>query len=175
MESNSVFNEYSMAYAWDIYRQFSRGYLIDRTVVLHPKIILGCGEHLTPDFKQKHNIQYVVNCSFDDYSPLWFRKSNPQNYECVQAIDDPSVDITMWYPKFEECMDKFIRQDGKIFVHCQKGINRSAFLALIYLCLKFNYDLRSTIKGIALIRPCVFSNINFRLQVIDYVKKHTSS
>jgi protein-tyrosine phosphatase len=164
-----------MAYAWDTYRQFSRGYLLDKPVVVHPKIMLGCGEHLSLSFKNKYDIQYVVNCAFDEYCPLWFRNQNSQNYECIQALDHESVDITLWYPKFERSMDKFIKEDGKVFVHCQKGMNRSAFLLIIYLCLKFKYELKNVVKHIAIIRPCVFSNINFRQQVIDYVEKHKSN
>jgi protein-tyrosine phosphatase len=72
-------------------------------------------------------------------------------------------------------MNKFMKEDnGTIFVHCHLGINRSAFLSLLYVCLKFDYDMKSTIKVMLINRPCVFMNKHYRKQVVEYIEKHKS-
>jgi hypothetical protein len=161
---------------WDNFRRFSRGYLVDSVVRIHPRIIVGAGGHLTPQFAIKHNIQYVVNCAFDEHSPPWFRLRYPYNYECMEAIDAYDVNITDWYPRFRDAIDKFMNQpNGQIFVHCQMGMNRSAFLAMLYVCVKYNYDIESCIRVMTKGRPCVFGNELYRKQVVDFIEKHRAN
>lgn len=159
---------------WDEYRYLLSG--SDYPIVkIHPKIIVGAGNQLTLENVSDYDIQYVVNCAFDEFSPAWFRNLYPYNYACIEAYDDDDSNITDWYELFECFMNKFMKQDnGTIFVHCHLGINRSAFLALLYVCLKFDYDMKSTIKVMLINRPCVFMNKHYRKQVVEYIEKHKS-
>jgi protein-tyrosine phosphatase len=160
---------------WDEHRQPS-DYKTDPIVRIHPRIIVGAGKQLTFENMKKYDIQYVVNCAFDQFSPEWFRISYPYNYCCIQAYDNENSDITDWYKLFETYMNTYMRENnGTIFVHCQLGMNRSPFLSLMYVCLKFDYDLESTIKTMVINRPCVFMNMEYRKQVVKYIEKHKSN
>lgn len=159
---------------WDKYRRNSKGWKLDPVALIHPRIILGSCESLDINTMSQYNITHVVNCAEDRWGSNWFKKEFPNRYACINAIDDIKEDITKWYPAFENVMNKFLLQDEckTIYVHCQCGINRSAFLLLIYSCLKFGYDIETSAKNIVIQRPCAFTNPSFRNQAIQYIKKH---
>lgn len=160
---------------WDRYRHNSRGWEKDGIAKVHIKIYLGSCLDVIDEVFKTYKISHVVNCAFEYNSPAWFKFEHPDKYACISAIDNVDVNITTWYPVFKNYMDKFI-QDKEctgIYVHCQAGMNRSAFLLLTYMCLNFGYNVETMIKAITIQRPCAFSNVAFRDQVIEYIKKHS--
>ena len=157
---------------WKVYRKPSLGYKRDPPVYLHPSILVGAGEMLTPTFAIQHHITHVINCAYDEDSPAWFRKTHPEKYYCVNAHDGLEYTITNWYPFFRLKLQDFLRDPGcqTVFIHCQCGINRSMFLALIYVCLQFGYDMEQTVRTILAQRPCCLSNTAFQNQAETFVK-----
>jgi hypothetical protein len=151
---------------WDSFRRNSKGWRFDPIAKLHPKICFG-----NQDVPTYPCPSHVVNCATDEVSPYWFREWYPNKYACIGAIDSLDEDITSWYPKFEEVMNKFLNESDcrMIYVHCECGINRSAFLCLIYMCKKFGLSLSSVAKSILIQRPCAFTNPSFRKQVTEYI------
>lgn len=160
---------------WDMYRSPSKGWFKDSIAKLHPKVILGPGFLITPEFNQTHSITHVVNCAFDESCPQWFWFKYGDNYECMYASDSHKHNITQWYPQFKKTMDRFLNDPNckTVYVHCQCGINRSAFLCLMYMCLKFNYSVETSIRIITSQRGCALMNPKFREQTIEYIKNHT--
>jgi len=159
---------------WDKYRHSSKGWEHDPPAKLHPRIMFGSGPMLTPEFVKQNNISHVINCAEDIDSPKWFRQTHPDKYMCLYAEDTVDSDITKWFPQFKECMNAFLaeRSSSVVYVHCQCGINRSAFLTLLYLCLKFQFPFENTVRSMLIQRPCCLTNPVFRLQVSEYIKKH---
>lgn len=158
---------------WDQYNRNSKGWKNDPIAHAHPRIYLGSREEVDLVTFHRHNITHAINCAEEGWNSKWFKTEFPERYECIGAEDTLEFDIISVYPKFEEVMNRFMADpDAKnIFVHCQCGINRSAFLLLIYLCRKFHYKIGDAVKCIAQQRPCCFRNTAFRTQVIDYIKK----
>lgn len=156
---------------WDKYRRNSKGWKADSLAMIHPRIMLGSSETVT---LSTFNITHIVNCAEDEWGSKWFKNEWPDRYACINAIDDEKEDITKWYPDFEKVMNKFMSsKDCKvIYVHCQCGINRSAFLVLMYACIKFGYSIEIVAKNVLLQRPCCFTNQAFRKQAVEYIKKH---
>jgi len=159
---------------WDKYRRNSKGWRSDSLAMIHPRIILGSAESVDICTLSKYSITHVVNCADDECGSKWFKNEWSDRYACINAIDDENEDITKWYSKFEKVMNTFLAsKDCKnIYVHCQCGINRSAFLLLMYTCIKFGYSVESVAKNILLQRPCCFTNLSYRTQAIEYIKKH---
>jgi protein-tyrosine phosphatase len=138
----------------------------------HPRILVGSGFALTPPFAVKYKISHVINCAFDDASPVWFKKSCPDKYVCLNAIDSEQVNILDWYPAFEQAMQRFLREgDGVVYVHCQMGMNRSAYLALAYVCKNFHWDVNHVIQYMKAQRPIVFHNKRFMEQVLIFTNQ----
>lgn len=132
----------------------------------HTRVLVGPGALLTPRFVYTHNITHVINCAFDKDCPDWFRMKHPNRYRCINAYDNDSVNILQWYPQFESALQTFLRDgEGIVYVHCQAGMNRSAFLALTYICKNFHCDVDDMVKATKRQRPVMFQNSVFMNQV----------
>ena len=160
---------------WLGYRRASKGYKADPCAQVHPRILFGAGEFLTPQFVKKNNISHVINCAYEEDCPRWFPNQFPDNYYCVEASDSLSENILKWYPEFKSVMDDFLKEPNSktVYVHCQCGINRSGFLSLLYICLTFGYNIDSAIRMILIQRPCALTNPSYMRQSLAYIKKHT--
>ena len=144
-------------------------YLSEPPAWFYPRILVGAGEMLTPSFFRRYNITHVINCAFPIHSPEWFRKAYPSRYVCLSAEDAPDVNILTWYAAFEDALSRFLREgNGTVFVHCQCGINRSAFLALTYIVEKYGLPYEKTLLGLKKQRPCMFTNSVFRKQTEEF-------
>ena len=154
-------------------RYKSKGYQHDLPALVHPNILVGAGEMLTPRFAAKHQITHVINCAQEADSPSWFKARYPAKYHCLDAVDALDVNILEWYPGFKAFMKLFLQDPDtkRIFVHCQCGINRSAFLALMFVCDVFKFPLPSTEHSIISQRPCALTNVSFRRQVFGALIK----
>ena len=146
-------------------------YLFEPPAWFYPRILVGAGEMLTPAFCSKYKITHVINCAFPEDSPAWFRMQNPTRYVGLSAEDSMNVNILTWYPAFETALSAFLREpnSGTVFVHCQCGINRSAFLALTYTTSHFSMPYDSTFALLKKQRPCMFTNPVFRKQTETFV------
>lgn len=153
---------------WDMYRRRSRGWTYDSNIRVHTKIEVG------PHFKLPSATSHVINCAEDTFGSKWFKSMYPDRYVCLNAIDSPDTDILTWYPEFETAMNSFLSDPActLVYVHCECGINRSAFLVLAFMCKKFGYPFDTLVKSMTSQRPCVFTNKSFRKQVESYIKKH---
>ena len=145
-------------------------YMAQAPAWFYSRILVGAGEMLTPSFCNKYNITHVINCAFPADSPRWFRDRYMSRYACIGALDTPNHNILDWYEGFEETLTDFLRQgDGTIFVHCQCGINRSAFLTLTYITTHYGLEYEKTFNDLKRQRPCMFSNTVFRKQTEEFV------
>ena len=155
---------------------FIPDYLRQPPAWFHTRILVGPGSVLTPRFVSNHNITHVINCAFHEDSPEWYRRDSPHTYACMEAHDSPHHNILLWYPKFEAYMVHFLRQSsGTIYVHCQAGMNRSAFLALIYVCKHFSMTPEVMIPILKRQRPCMFQNTVYRDQVEKFINGYLQS
>jgi protein-tyrosine phosphatase len=136
----------------------------------YSRILVGAGMDLTLPFSNKYGITHVINCAFDSDSPLWFRTMFPSNYIALEAYDNEVSDIREWYPMFERCLHTFLREGtGTIYVHCQAGINRSAFLTLMYVCKNFGLDMDITLRATRHQRPVMFQNRVYMNQAKEFI------
>jgi hypothetical protein len=157
-----------MEQLWTKYVRSSRGWRYDLNAQVHSKIKVGSA------YKVEQKATHIVNCAEDCLGDPDFIEAYPERYACIGAIDSIEEDITEWYPAFQTAMDKFLSDPEctLIYVHCECGINRSAFLTLMYVCIKFGYPVETVLKSMLLQRPCMFTNMVYRKQSIDYIKKH---
>ncbi len=151
-------------------------YLRQPPAWFHTRILVGPGSILTPRFVANHRITHVMNCAFEMDSPDWFKKTYSDKYVCIEAYDSPVHNILLWYPKFESYMKRFLRESsGVVYVHCQAGMNRSAFLALAYVCKHFSMNPEDMIPILQRQRPCMFQNVVYRNQVKDFINGYLQS
>lgn len=158
---------------WDTYRRNSKGSLHDPIACVHPRIFLGPAWNVDMFTFHQKNITHAINCAQPEFSAKWLTDEFPQRYVCLNAEDLKTYDITSVYPQFEETMNMFLADPNckNVYVHCQAGMNRSAFLLAMYMCRKFQWKLQDVVKHITIQRPCCFENSVFRTQVTEYLKK----
>lgn len=151
-------------------------YLRQPPAYFHTRILVGPGAFLTPKFVYERGISHVINCAFAQDSPDWFRSKHPDKYVCLNAPDSAEANILDWYFVFEGILQSYLRRDdGVVYVHCQAGINRSAFLALTYVCSKFHMDGQTMLEAFQRQRPCMFQNSVYRRQVLSFLNGRVSS
>ena len=144
----------------------------DTPAWVYPNICLGAGASLTPFFVNTHRVTHVINCAFSEDSPGWFRQRYPSRYAQLDAHDSTQVKILDWYPQFEAALRSFLRAPNAIvFVHCQAGINRSAFLLLYYMCKNFGLDFPMLLSAVRKQRPQICSNPAFMKEVMEALPK----
>ena len=146
-------------------------YLRQPPAYFHTRILVGPGAYLTPKFVYERGISHVINCAFPEDSPAWFRTKFPKLYTCLSAPDTLTHWILDWYPAFEQAMFSYLRSPGAgvVYVHCQAGMNRSAFLALTYVCDRFHMDGETMLEAFKRQRPCMFQNSVYRRQVLNFL------
>ncbi len=146
-------------------------YLRQPPAYFHTRILVGPGAFLTPKFAYERGISHVINCAYPGDSPAWFRSKFPDKYTCLRAEDTSRHRILDWYPAFEQAMFSYLRSPGGgvVYVHCQAGMNRSAFLALTYVCDRFHMDGETMLESFKRQRPCMFQNQVYRGQVLNFL------
>ena len=157
-----------------VYRRNSKGPFVDPPAKVHPRILFGPGIYLTNEFMEKHLITHVINCASNNIVSEYIQEKLNDKYVTLNAIDSHDVNITNWFEIFKENMDSFLKDSSceVVYVNCHAGMNRSGFLTLLYICLKFGYDYRIAKRAILLQRPCALENSTFDKQVQEYIKKH---
>ena len=77
---------------------------------------------------------------------------------------------------FEATLHQFLKEGaGTVFVHCQCGMNRSAFLALTYVCKNFGLTIQSVVDPTKRQRPIMFQNSAFMGQVEEFINGRVPS
>jgi hypothetical protein len=137
------------------------------------RIWVGNGGRLTDDFMKAFSITHILNCAEDNACPSNIKASLPENrYTCINAVD--SVDVQLfktWYPTFKDALDKYLKDPSckGVYIHCQAGMNRSAFMAAAYVIKTFGVPLGVCVSQMVAQRPCVMTNTAFQSQLIDFV------
>jgi hypothetical protein len=137
-----------------------------------PRILVGPGEMLTARFVRDNRITHVINCAQDDFCPRWWKQQHPDKYVVLNAIDSLQHNILDWFPAFEYTLRMFLRDgplDGVVYVHCQAGMNRSASLALAYVCKNHALPLNMVVAAVRRQRPCILQNPVFMRQVREFI------
>jgi len=127
---------------------------------------------LTPFFVIRNKISHVINCAQDEYFPRWWKLRHRDKYVVLNAIDSLQHNILDWYPAFEHTLRTFLRDgplEGVVYVHCQAGMNRSASLALAYVCKNYSLPFEGVVTAVRRQRPCVLQNPVFMTQVREFI------
>ncbi|XP_065495435.1 dual specificity protein phosphatase 13B-like [Caloenas nicobarica] len=119
---------------------------------------------------QSLNITHILNAADGPYSintGAKYYKDLQIEYYGVEAFDDPSFDISIFFYDAANFIGKALNTSGgKVFVHCAMGISRSASLVLAFLMIHENMTLVDALKTVSAHRD-ICPNSGFLSQLRD--------
>jgi len=120
----------------------------------------------------RNGITHIVNIGLN------LAKPHEEHFTYLYLGDVLDTPDQLLFPYMERChrfMDKaIIEEGGKVFVHCQLGVSRSATIVLSFLMRMNQWDLWSAYTYVKSRRPFVDPNIGFQTQLIEFHAKEYS-
>ncbi|NXF50785.1 DS13B phosphatase, partial [Oceanites oceanicus] len=119
---------------------------------------------------QSLNITHILNAADGPYSintGAKYYKDLQIEYYGVEAFDDPSFDLSIFFYEAANFIGKALNTSGgKVFVHCAMGVSRSASLVLAFLMIHENMTLVDALKTVSAHRD-ICPNSGFLSQLRD--------
>ncbi|KAM7538136.1 hypothetical protein Aperf_G00000072822 [Anoplocephala perfoliata] len=104
-------------------------------------------------------ITHVINATYD--LPNFFEEEGKLKYLRVEVEDSGTADLMPHFRPVIDFIDEAVRSGGRVLVHCQEGVSRSASLVIAYIMAHSNLTLMHAIEVVSHARAIIFPNINF--------------
>lgn len=92
------------------------------------------------------------------------------DYMNIPVNDNDSANISCWFDEAIHFIDNARDKDGKVLVHCQAGVSRSATVCIAYIMYKNNMQLEEAFDHVRSRRGVISPNLNFMQQLKEYEK-----
>ncbi|PIO26016.1 hypothetical protein AB205_0117500 [Aquarana catesbeiana] len=89
-------------------------------------------------------------------------------YKCIPVEDNHKADISSWFMEAIEYIDSIKDNHGRVLVHCQAGISRSATICLAYLMMKKRVKLEEAFEFVKQRRSIISPNFSFMGQLLQF-------
>jgi len=114
-------------------------------------------------------VTYVLSVIDFDFYELTdstnFLKSKDYDHKVIQVDDDPNVDLLRHFQEMVEFIDRGLKNDGGVFVHCAMGKSRSATAVIAYLMWKYGVSVNEGLEQLCEGRPVCSPNPGFLEQL----------
>ncbi|XP_068089807.1 dual specificity protein phosphatase 4 [Hyperolius riggenbachi] len=130
-----------------------------------PFLFLGSAYHAARrDMLDTLGITALLNVSSD--CPNHFE--GHFQYKCIPVEDNHKADISSWFMEAIEYIDSVKDNHGRVLVHCQAGISRSATICLAYLMMKKRVKLEEAFEFVKQRRSIISPNFSFMGQLLQF-------
>lgn len=133
---------------------------------IEPGLFLGnCT--MAADFEslKSKGISHIINCTTD----MTCHHADAFTYLCLPLEDSPGNVLTPYLSRAIAFIKNGLASDGKIFIHCEQGISRSASVMVAYLMNKHRAGgYAGALKTIQLIYPKANPNFWFKKELMDF-------
>lgn len=122
------------------------------------------------DELQRNGVTHILNCAgavCDNYHPNTFQ------YKTLYLGDGYQEDINCMFYEVIEFIDNAIKDNGKVFVHCQQGVSRSSAMLISYLMWRDRTDYNTTHLAVKAKRGVSNPNTGFMWQLVAWWKRLT--
>ncbi|RVE65627.1 hypothetical protein OJAV_G00118360 [Oryzias javanicus] len=89
-------------------------------------------------------------------------------YKCIPVEDNHKEDISCWFLEAIEFIDSIRDSSGRVLVHCQAGISRSATICLAYLMKRKRVRLDEAFEFVRRRRSIISPNFSFMGQLLQF-------
>nr|CDS25432.1 Dual specificity protein phosphatase 10 [Hymenolepis microstoma] len=115
---------------------------------------------------KKLGITHIINATRD--LPNYVEDNGDIKYLRVAVEDSGTADLTPYFTPTIEFIDVTVRSQGRVLVHCQEGVSRSASLVVAYIMAHSNLSLMHALTVVSHARPIICPNINFLGQLDQF-------
>eukprot|EP00063_Salmo_salar_P093212 XP_014068047.1 PREDICTED: dual specificity protein phosphatase 1-like [Salmo salar] len=134
-------------------------------VEILPFLYLGSAYHASrKDMLDMLGITALINVSAN--CPNHFEESF--QYKSIPVEDNHKADISSWFNEAIEFIDSIRNKGGRVFVHCQAGISRSATICLAYLMRTNRVKLDEAFEFVKQRRSIISPNFSFMGQLLRF-------
>ncbi|XP_062925152.1 dual specificity protein phosphatase 4 [Mobula hypostoma] len=141
-------------------------------VEILPFLYLGSAHHASKrDTLDAMGITALLNVSSN--CPNHFE--DHYQYKCIPVEDNQKTDISFWFMEAIEYIDSVKNVDGRILVHCQAGISRSATICLAYLMMRKRVRLEEAFEFVKQRRSIISPNFSFMGQLLQFERQILAS
>uniref|UniRef100_A0A8C8DK82 Dual specificity protein phosphatase n=1 Tax=Oryzias sinensis TaxID=183150 RepID=A0A8C8DK82_9TELE len=134
-------------------------------VEILPFLYLGSAYHASrKDMLEMLGITALINVSAN--CPNHFEDSFL--YKSIPVEDNYKADISSWFNEAIEFIDSVRNKGGRVFVHCQAGISRSATICLAYLMRTNRVKLDEAFEFVKKRRSIISPNFSFMGQLLQF-------
>ena len=119
---------------------------------------------------QNLKITNIINCSGDLCENLEF---SGIHYLTLNIRDNVSENIECIFYKCINYIDEAKEKNGRILIHCYKGVSRSVSVLISYLIYLYKWTYDKAFDFVQLKRPVANPNIGFYLQLKTFHKRIT--
>ncbi|XP_069091758.1 dual specificity protein phosphatase 4 [Pleurodeles waltl] len=134
-------------------------------VEILPFLFLGSAHHAARrDMLDALGITALLNVSSD--CPNHFE--GHFQYKSIPVEDNHKTDISSWFMEAIEYIDSVKGCQGRVLVHCQAGISRSATICLAYLMMKKRVKLEEAFEFVKQRRSIISPNFSFMGQLLQF-------
>ena len=125
----------------------------------------------SPAWQTSHGITHILSVIPHQLPPV------PSNIEQLQVkVRDSQMSlIAVHFDRAIEFIETALNSDGRVLVHCWRGVSRSATIVIAYIMRtrRLQYDAAlALVKGR---RSCVDPNPGFQTQLVSTVDSHVCS
>lgn len=123
---------------------------------VYPGIILGDGTTALCVMKLRSlGVTHVLNAAWGKDRSFGlintsnnFYKASGIQFHGIEAIDVPSFSLKRFFGEAADFMEEALRSGGKVYVHCQMGISRSATIVLAFLIIKKGWTAQEAVRTV---------------------------
>ncbi|CAH1788616.1 unnamed protein product [Owenia fusiformis] len=118
------------------------------------------------DILEQHDITHILNVAsmIENWFPDDFK------YLKIEILDIPESDISKHFPECFKFIDEALGSKGRVLVHCNAGVSRSATIVIAYIMRTERMTLQEAHSKVAGVRPCIRPNAGFQHQLKTYEK-----
>ncbi|XP_022598922.1 serine/threonine/tyrosine-interacting protein isoform X2 [Seriola dumerili] len=119
---------------------------------------------------ERQGITHIV-CVRQDIEANFIKPNFPHTfrYLVLDIADNPVENIIRFFPTTKEFIDSCLATGGKVLVHGNAGISRSAALVIAYLMETFGMKYRDAFSHVQERRFCINPNVGFVHQLQEAV------
>jgi atypical dual specificity phosphatase len=180
-----IYYEYSMASSKDSAENFTVTEVEDISQITSSIYLSGFRGASNLDELKKRNIKYIVNCtkSVSNYFEkkdcgcgLLNQTTSSSNDDDIQYLRVPIDDmfyenISNYFDTTYEFIEKSVRENKGILVHCHAGISRSSTILIAYFMRLNKWTYKEAYDFVKSKRSIIDPNIGFKKSLLEFEKK----